>query len=68
MPVDPVWDEILDLEADIEIADEQYVYRCLGRINKLADDAASTLPAELRKPLIAIMAYAQQAQSRLIDG
>ncbi len=68
MGTDAEWDRLLDLEAEIAICDEQYVYKALGRIDKLANDAALTLPAELRKPLLAIMAYAQEARKRLIDG
>ena len=68
MGTDADWDALLDLEAEVAILDEEYVYRALGKIDKLANDAALTLPAELRKPLLAIMAYAQEARKRLIDG
>ena len=67
-PLEDLYDEILDARREIEVLDEGYVYRALGRINLIADHTASTLPAELRKPLLAIMAYAQEAQRRLIDG
>lgn len=68
MSTDADWDDILDAEAGIASMDAQYVYRALGRINLLAERTASTLPAELRKPMLSIMAYAQEAQRRLIHG
>ncbi len=68
MSSDADWDELLDIEAEITVIDEQFTYRALGQINMIADKAQGTLPADLRRPLLAIMAYAQEARRRLIDG
>lgn len=68
MTHDAEWDELLDTRLEIEALDEQHVFRALAKINRTAEIAAYTLPADLQKPLRAIMAYAQEAQNRLIDG
>ena len=68
MGTDAEWDALLDLEAEIAILDEQYLYKLLGRINHLCDRSVETFAPEYRKPLLAIMGCCHEARRRLIDG
>lgn len=65
---DSGWDDLLDAETELLVQDERYLYRKLGQINKIAESQLSTLNPDLQKPLLAIMAFAQAARERLIDG
>ena len=66
--IEAIWDSILDTRTEIEVQDEQQLYRLLGRINHMADRSVSTMLPQNQKPLLAIMAHCQECRRRLIDG